>query len=151
MINLKKNEIDDEVNEIESAYDFDEGSFEVNSGLVRAYYLQEKFGSAFLKVEALRSLAETDEQVALVLYWRALIQEKREQPADAIKTWRELLKMDADVMTVEMRADAEQHLRSVVTPTNTPKAGAGTPTPRTGSGATPTKTPTKAPSKTPTP
>ncbi len=147
LINLENNNVDDAVSDLERAYDYDEGSFDVNLGLVRAYYLQEKFGNAFLKVEALKSLAETDEQTALVLYWRALIQEKREVPVDAIKTWRELLKMDADVMTAEMRAEAEQHLISIVTPTNTPKAGTGTPTPRT----TATKTPTRTPSKTPTP
>ena len=37
---------------------------EVNLGLVRAYYLQEKFGSAFLSVDVLRSVAETDEETA---------------------------------------------------------------------------------------
>ncbi len=33
--------------------------------------MQEKFGSAFLKVEVLKSVAETDEETAMMLYWRA--------------------------------------------------------------------------------
>ena len=137
LANLELNKVDLAVPDLEAAFDADGTSFTVNLGLVHAYYLQEKFGSAFLKVEALKSLAKTDEQTALALYWRALIQEKRGEAKDAIKTWQDLLKMDASVMSSEMRLEADQHLRQIVTQTNTPKSGTRTATPRA-----PTRTPT---------
>jgi len=128
LANLELNNIESAVGDLEKAFEANDSSFDVNLGLVRAYFLQEKFGSAFLKVEALRVLAETDQETAVALYWRALIQEKRGEKQDATKTWQELLAMDLDAMTGEMRLEAEQHLREVVTPTNTPRPGTSTPT-----------------------
>ncbi len=141
---LELGNADKAVPDLERAYGLDKDNFDINLGLARAYYFQEKFGNAFLKMEELNSLAETDEQIALVHYWRALIQEKRDQPEDAIAEWKALLAMDKDVMTAEMRADAEQHLKAIVTPTNTPKPGNKTATP------TRTKTRTPTPRVTPT-
>jgi hypothetical protein len=119
--------------------------------------------------------------MALALYWHALSQEKRGEMKEAVKDWQELLKLDADVMTPEMRAEAETHLKAVVTPTNTakpvtptatkkggtatpttksgtgtptPKKGTATPTVKAGNSATVTVTPTAklaVPSLTPTP
>ncbi len=149
LASLELNDLDRAVEDLEKASSIDEKSFEVNLGLLRAYYLQEKFGSAFQKAEALKSLAETDEETALALYWHALIQEKRGEAKDAIQDWKDLLKMDEDAMTLEMRAEAEQHLKSIITPTNTPKGGTPTPTP-TPRGGTATPTP-KGGTKTPTP
>ncbi len=140
LAHLELNDIDDAFNDLNSAFNVDEKSFDVNFGLVRVLYLQEKFGTAYQKVEALKPLASTDEQIALVLYWRALIQEKRGETKDAIRTWQDLLTMDPKAVTSEMLLEAEQHLRAVITPTNTSKAGTRTPTPR--SGLTPTRTPT---------
>ena len=146
---LELGNADDAVRDLERAYEVDEDSFEINMALVRAYYLQEKFGSAFLKVEACRTLAETDEETALVHYWKALIQEKRGEAESAIEAWRALLKMDPDVMTEEMRSEAELHLRTIVTPTNTSRAGTRTATPAVTSTRTPTPTKTRTPTRTP--
>jgi tetratricopeptide (TPR) repeat protein len=140
LANLELNNVDQAVEDLEKAFAEDEQSFEINLGLARAYFVQEKFGSAFLKAEALKSLAETDEETALMLYWHALSQEKRGEVKDAIKDWQELLAMDEDVMTPEMRAEAEQHLKMVVTPTNTLKAATATKTLKAGTAtATPKK------------
>jgi tetratricopeptide (TPR) repeat protein len=145
LANLELDNIPKAIEFLEKAFDYDETSFETNLGLVRAYYLNETFGTAFLKVEALRALADTDEQTATALYWRALIQEKRGETKDAIKTWQDLLKMDPEAMTPQMREEADQHLRTIVTPTNTLKPGSATPTPRTS--VTPTRTPSPTPTK----
>jgi tetratricopeptide (TPR) repeat protein len=141
LANLELNRTDAAVQDLESAFEVDKDSYDVNLGLVRAYYLQEKFGSAFLKVEAVKSLAKTDQETAVALYWRALIQEKRGEKKDAVSTWQALLKMDASAMTSAMRLEAEQHLKEVITPTNTPKKGTATPTPKGGRTATRTPTP----------
>ena len=158
LANLELNNIDQAVNDLENALNEDDKSFEVNLGLARAYFIQEKFGSAYLKAEALKSLAATDQETALALYWHALSQEKRGDIKDAVKDWQDLLKMDADVMTPEMRATAEEHLKAVVTPTNTLKPGTATLTPKPGTVTptpkvtrTPTVTVTPSPSRTPTP
>jgi tetratricopeptide (TPR) repeat protein len=144
--NLELNNIDQAVDDLENALQEDDKSFEVNLGLARGYFLQEKFGSAYVRAEVLKSLAKTDEETALALYWHALSQEKRGEFKDAVKDWQELLKLDADVMTPEMRATAEEHLKAVVTPTNTAKpvtptatkkGGTATPTPKGGT-VTPT-------------
>jgi tetratricopeptide (TPR) repeat protein len=148
---LELNNIDQAVADLEAAYEVDDGSFDVNLGLVRAYYIQEKFGNAFISVDILRVLAEDDEQKAIALYWRGLIQEKRGESKDAIKSWKALLAMDANAMTAKMRADADLHLRTIVTPTNTLKPGSATPTSKVGT-ATATLTPKagNSPSGTPT-
>ena len=140
------------------AVDEDPKSFEARLGYTKALYGVNKFGSAFLQVEAMRSLAETDEQKALELYWRGKIQEERNDIRDAIKAWQDLLKLDADVMTPEMRKEAQDRLNELLpptitpTPTRTPKGGASTATPKP---ATPTRTksptPTRTPTATPTP
>jgi tetratricopeptide (TPR) repeat protein len=148
LASLEMNDAPAAIEYLEEAYDFDEDSFDVNLGLVRAYFLNETFGTAFLKVETLNSIADTEEQQALALYWRALIQEKREETKSAIDDWQELLKMDPDVMTIEMREEAERHLRTMVTPTNTPKPGTPTKTPT--KGPTAIKTKTRTPVATPT-
>ena len=152
LANLELNNIDQAVDDLEKAFNEDEKSFEINLGLARAYFIQEKFGSTFIQAEILTSLAETDEETALALYWHALSQEKRGEMKGAIKDWQALLKMDEDAMTPEMRAEAEQHLKAVVTPTNTPKPGTATPTPKIGTVTpTPKVTVTPTPSRTPTP
>ncbi|GAB1470522.1 hypothetical protein MASR2M66_14000 [Chloroflexota bacterium] len=134
---------DEAVDDLATAVDEDDQSFFARIGFAQALYGQKKFGTAFLQIEAARSLEETDEEQALELYWRARIQEKRNEIRDAIKNWNALLAMDEDAMTPEMRAEAKQRLSELVpptvtpTPTRTPKGGAATPTP--------TRTPTKTP------
>jgi len=132
-------DVDQAVSDLEAAKEADDGSFDINLALLRGYFAAEKYGSAFLQVEALKSLAETDKQTAIMLYWRGLVQEKREEPKDAIKAWKALLKMDEKAMTADMRKEAQAHLDKLapVTVTPTPKKSA-TPAPA----KTQTKTPT---------
>lgn len=146
------------VDDLQKAVDDEPQNFDIRLGYAKALYGDRKFGTAFLQIEAARSLAKTDEQKALELYWRARIQEQRNDIRDAIKTWQDLLKLDEDVMTPEMRKEAQDRLKVLVPPTNTPKGGGSTSTPKPATAtskpdATPTatRTPTKAPSATSTP
>ncbi len=160
LANLELDNIDQAVDDLELAVGVDERNFNVQLGLARAYYMQEKFGTAFQKIEVVRSLAKSDEEKMWALYWRALIQEKRDQRKDAAKDWQALLAMDKDVVSKEMREEAQQHLIAMSTSTPTPKPGAKTPTPKAKT-ATPTpkvgtSTPkpgavTVTPTRTPTP
>jgi tetratricopeptide (TPR) repeat protein len=114
--------------------------FQVNFGLMRVSYLQGKFGTAYLQNEALRSQAQNDAQMALVLYWSGLIQEKRGQPLEAAKAWQALLELPESATTAEMRATAEEHLRTLKITTPTPSSSR-TRTPTATSSLTVTPTP----------
>ena len=136
--------------DFERAIPFLTETFEIKIGLTRSYYAQEKYGNAYQEAEGAMSLAKTDEQHALALYWRALSNEGRTAFREAVKDWQALLKLPASAMTAEMRSTAEDHLRKIalMTPSLTPKPSpptrTNTPVPTGG-----TKTPT--PTRTPTP
>jgi tetratricopeptide (TPR) repeat protein len=128
--------------DMERAVPFFEDSLEIKIGLTRSYYMQEKYGSAFLQIEAAKALTRTNQDRALVLYWRALVQEQRGQIEDAVATWQELLRLPVSAMTEEMRSQADQHVRTIALITPSP------------TGRPPTRTPTRpvrTPTRTPTP
>lgn len=145
---LQLGNVDQAVSDLEIAVREDDRSFEIRLGLTEAYYLQKKYGNSFLQTEAMKSFADTDEEVALTLYWRALSQEGRGDDRDAIRVWLDLLAMDEDVMTPEMREKALENLKALNFSTPTPRTPTVTPTVRTTN--TPTRTPTSAASPTPT-
>jgi tetratricopeptide (TPR) repeat protein len=124
-------------------------SFDANIGMTEIYYGEGTFGTAYLQSETALAKATNDTQRALAIYWRALCQEKRDEPAAAAKDWRTLLEMPADVMTAQMRQDARDHLTSIVVPTSTARffGPTYTPTPP----PTPTFTLTPRPGNTATP
>ena len=134
------------------AIEFYPDSFDANIGLTQIYYRKGTFGTAYLQAETAYARAETDGERALAVYWRALAHEGRESWAEAIKDWNTLLNMPGGAVTAEMRLEAREHLRSIATPTRTPRpeaptaTGTVTPTRRPGSTATvPALTPTKSP------
>ncbi|MFZ5881681.1 MAG: tetratricopeptide repeat protein [Chloroflexota bacterium] len=143
----------------EAQADFERGipvtgeTFEVKIGLTRAYYGQEKFGTAYQQAEGAMALAQTDEEKALVLYWRALAHEGRNAFKEARDDWQALLKLPKSATTEEMRAAAEEHLEKLarmtpsptLKPTNTPTRTKTPPPP------TNTKKPTPTPTRTRTP
>lgn len=134
--------------DLEKAYEQYPDSFELILALTRVYYTNEKYGSAYLKIVAADALDETPQQQAQIYYWSGLIQEKRDQPLDALKAWRALLALPANVMTPEMRKDAQEHVSALVTPTPTLKASHRT---ATAAAAAKTNTPKSKPTGTPTP
>ncbi|MBL8050295.1 MAG: tetratricopeptide repeat protein [Anaerolineales bacterium] len=141
------------IDDMTIAVDEDDQSFEARLGYARAYYIDEKFGSAFLQVEIAQNLAKTDREKALALYWRAKSQEGRGDIGDAIKSWNDLLKLNRNAMTPEMREEAEARLDVLIPPTATPRGGASSPTvtpvTRTPTSSTPTPTRTRTPTPTP--
>ena len=135
---------EDDIDRMVSFYPED---FEINLAIVRAYYIREKFGTAELSLPKAESLAETDEQKALIYYWSAQVFEKRSEqnPGKAAQYWQKLLDLPEDAMSAEMRTEAEERLIALQTPTPTAKPGSKTATPtRTPS---PTRTPTPTPTK----
>jgi tetratricopeptide (TPR) repeat protein len=135
------------------AIEFFPNSFDANIGLTEIFYKKGTFGSAYLQSEAAKAKATDNKELALALYWRALSQEGRGHPAEAIQDWKTLLAMPLSAMTPEMRKDAQVHLRTIVIPTRTPTGPSltpsVTPTNRPGSTATPPPGPQPAPTETP--
>jgi tetratricopeptide (TPR) repeat protein len=130
--------------------------FEPNLALMRAYMLQEHFGDAYLQGERLLSMAETDEELAQVYYWRALNFEKREEPRNAADSWQELLLLPRSAVTAKMRSEAEAHFYDIYTRTPSPTATRRTSTPSPTRTLTPrsgaaSRTPTPSKTRTPTP
>jgi tetratricopeptide (TPR) repeat protein len=138
---LELNNVSAADTDVRRVIEFFPNSFDANLGLIRISYLEDHYGDAFLHLDSTSALAKTDGQKASLLYWTALIQEKRGNNKAAITAWTALLAMSPDVMTQQMYDDATQHL--AVLTTATPPTETSTPT------ATPTITPT--PSSTPTP
>lgn len=137
--------------DLDEALNFYPDLFEANLALVRAHILNERYGSAEQALDKTETIAETDEQKALIYYWAAITYEKRENPKKAAAYWQLLLDLPEDAMTAEMRTEAEEKLSALATPT--PKVSPTptkrvTPTPT--KNVTPTRTPTATP-KTPTP
>jgi tetratricopeptide (TPR) repeat protein len=151
---LELNNIDSADGDIHKAIEYFPNSFDANLGLMRVSYVESHYGDALLHIGSTSTLAETDQQKALVLYWTALIQEKRNDPKAAITAWQSLLAMSPDAMTSQMRDDATQHLAMLATSTPTPEGGIPTASPAaTNSTDTPISTPTatQTPASTSTP
>ncbi|MCZ2126237.1 MAG: tetratricopeptide repeat protein [Anaerolineales bacterium] len=142
LANVKLGNFRDAEGDLNAAVEDDSTSFEARLGYAEALYGIEKYGSAFLQAEAMRGLESNNEEKALELYWRARIQEKRNDIRDAIKSWNDLLKMDKSAMTKEMRDEAQARLAALVPPTNTPKGSKPTSTPMPKASATPKVTST---------
>ncbi len=124
LANVKLGNYRDAEGDLNAAVADDPNSFEARLGYAEALYGIEKYGSAFLQAEAMRGLESNDQEKALELYWRARIQEKRDDIRDAIKSWNALLKLDEKATTKEMRAEAQARLNALLPPTSTPKPSA---------------------------
>jgi tetratricopeptide (TPR) repeat protein len=138
--------------------EFYANSFEVNLARVRLELLQAREGNALLLVNRIKSLAATDEEMALAYYWSAKVFEAREEFNDAAEHWTLLLELPEEAMTEEMHLEAEERLAELATPTRTPsrtptvrpRTPTRTPTPSRTPNVSPTRTPTRTPSRTPT-
>ena len=151
---LALNDLDNASTNFKRALQFFPDSFNANIGLTETLYKGGTYGNSYLQAETSKSKASGNTQLALAIYWRALSQEGRLSFGDAIADWKTLLSMPADAMTPEMRKTAEEHLKTIVTPTYTPKPSL-TPipsrTPRVSSTPDATSTPASSGSETPTP
>lgn len=135
-----------------SAAGWNTNSFEANIGYAQALYSTGSYGDAYEQFGKCRALAEDDAQMAQFYYGRALAAEALNNVPAAIYDWTNLLKLSDEAVTPEMRAEAEEHLSNLHTPTPTPRPSLTptiTRTPR--ASITPTVTRTPRATLTPTP
>lgn len=155
---FQEDEIDEAQDDLDRALQYYPDDFELNLTLMQISMRNEFFGDAFLQGETVLALAETDEELALAYYWRALNFEERDDLEEAADSWQGLLELPARAMPRQMRSEAQERFSELRTVTPSPTASptrtaSNTPTPsRT---PTPTRTPTitRTPTKTlsPTP
>ncbi|MCP4138945.1 MAG: tetratricopeptide repeat protein [Chloroflexi bacterium] len=126
------------VDDLDKANRYLDDSFEVSLAFAKSHILVEHYGDCYLQVERTRPLAETELEEALIYYWRATCHEGREDISSALKDWEALLELPRSADTKDLRAEAQERLGELYTPT-----------PTSTKGPTPTKTP--KPSQTPTP
>lgn len=118
-------------------------SFAINLGLGRALQAAERLSEGYLQIDGSQVLAETDEQLAAVYYWRALALEALDNALKAEEDWQSLLELPERSVPEMWATIAEEHIAALHAPTPTI-----TPTPGVTSG--PTETPVTTQKSTPT-
>ena len=86
--------------------------FEARISLAQAYLATGNPSGAFFEINASSSLAKTNEQRAMLFYWRATVLEALGQNENALADWRSLLNLPEDAMPAEWRQTAEQRVQN---------------------------------------
>ena len=121
-------------------------SFTHNLHLGRALLVAERFGDARGQLNNCENLAESDEELAQVYYYRALISEALENRPWAIRDWQSLLALPEDSVPQAWLLLAAKHLTPTPSATTTKTATATkTSTPKASSTTSPTPTLTPTP------
>ncbi|MFO7623928.1 MAG: tetratricopeptide repeat protein [Anaerolineales bacterium] len=127
-------------NELMTAMRLYPNTFDINLHLGRALLVADRPKDASRQLNSAAKLANSDEELAALYYWRALSGEASNDPLAAIKDWQSLIELPDDVVSAEWIKTANEHLLALIPPTATP-----TPT------RTPTQTITPTPTRTPLP
>jgi tetratricopeptide (TPR) repeat protein len=133
-------------NELMTAMRLYPNTFDINLHLGRALLVADRPKDASRQLNSAAKLANSDEELAALYYWRALSGEASNDPLAAIKDWQSLIELPEDVVSTEWIKTANQHLLALIPPTPT-ATSTRTPTPT----ITPTPTRTPLPSATATP
>ena len=134
------------VNDIANARQLLPDSFELSSGLARAFLAVGNDDNAYVQINASEDLAQTEQEFAELYYYRAKIALEIAQIDRARLDYQALLDLPEDIVPVEWRLEADLYLNP---PTPTPTA-TSTFTPTLTFTATWTLTPSITPSATPT-
>lgn len=87
------------------------GWFEARIYLAQALLATGNPSGAFFEVNAGAPLAETDRQLGMLFYWRAVMLEALNQLENALADWRSLLELPAEAVPAEWRAIAEERVQ----------------------------------------
>ncbi len=118
------------VNDLFAARNIDRQSFLASLGLGRALLLTNRFTDAISQFSGSEELAEEEDQLAAVYYWRALAREAAGDTRSAISDWNALLALPREVVPPEWRsAAAEKILLLTPSPTMINTIQSPTPSP----------------------
>jgi tetratricopeptide (TPR) repeat protein len=143
-------------NELMTAMRLYPNTYDISLNLGRALLVAGRSKDAVRQLNSAANLANSDEELAAVYYWRALSSEAAEELQAAIKDWESLLNLPDDVVPADWIKTANEHLLALIPPTPTPTSTrtptfTPTPTPTRTPLPTATATPSRTPSPTPTP
>lgn len=143
------------VENLDKSVQYNATSFRNVEGLSRAYMAIGKWGEAIIAMGKVEKLAANEIERGQFLYINAKAHQNMNFPAVAIRDWKALLALPEEAVLPERRAEAEQQLELLKTPTKVPPTATDTRTPTPNISSTPSNTPrpsaTRQPSTTPSP
>lgn len=146
-LQMLKENYDLALSNFEKAVSYNSESFRNAEGLARAYLATEEYGQAYITISKVEKMAANDREKGEFYYIQAIANQKLSAPSAALKAWNALLVLPEDVVPAERRAEAEEQVGLLGTPTRVPATVTSTPTPS----KTPLPTATRQPSRTPSP
>ncbi|MDX1436904.1 MAG: tetratricopeptide repeat protein [Anaerolineales bacterium] len=134
---------------LDTARRFQPKSFNINLEIGKTHLELQEYGNAYIQFNETLGLAEGDEELAALFYWRAQSLELLDEPAAATRDWRSLLDLPEEAVPNSWRVYAERRILILNPPTATPTPiPSKTPTPT--NTEIPSSTPTASPTRTPT-
>lgn len=137
--------------DFEAVWSKDKRNYPASMMLGKTFYKTGSYGNAYNQFEISNGLAETAQQKAEVLYWRAQSLEVLNYMEAALRDYKALMLLKTDVADAEWIAFASTKAVSLVTPTRTPVTPTATKTRVPSATVTPSRTPTATAKKTSTP
>jgi Tfp pilus assembly protein PilF len=159
-IHMANNEYDQAVSDYKLSVHYDATSFDAGIGLAQALIAvadnggdAKDYRTAYVDLNNMEKLVDTDQQHAVLYYYRAISLEKIDEMLGAYNDWHALVSLPQNAVTADMRATAEAHMVAIKTPTLLPPTVTGTVTPSPTVTRFPTNTPpiTSTPQVSPTP
>ncbi|MDX9990693.1 MAG: tetratricopeptide repeat protein [Anaerolineales bacterium] len=128
---------------------YNQNYYEAHVGVIRALFAVEDYNNGYAELAKIEKMAESDQQRAEFLYYRAISLGNIGFPRESIRDWQAILDLPEEATTEELRAEAQAKIDAYRTATPVPPTATSTYT------ITPTQTrmfsPTPAESNTPTP
>lgn len=139
------------VENFEKSVQYNAESFRNAEGLARAYMAVGKWGNAYITVEKVKKSITTNVEQGQYLYISATANQKLNAVSAAIRDWNALLALPEEAVPPERRAEAQEQLLLLKTPTKEPPTPTDTRTPQPTRTVTTTPTPraTRQPTTTP--
>lgn len=128
LIYLERGENTLALDDLSMAVKLNSRSFQAKIGLGRVYLATEKYGNAYMEIAGSRGLAKTDPDLATYYFYEALSLDGLGKSDLAIKDWKNLLALPADVVPADWASQARKRLMlpmatSTKTPTKTATPG----------------------------
>ncbi|GAB4485153.1 MAG: hypothetical protein Fur0016_09830 [Anaerolineales bacterium] len=141
------------VENFEKSVQYNAESFRNAEGLARAYLANGKWGNAYITVEKVKKFIANDVERGQYFYISATANQQLNAVGAAIRDWNALLALPEEAVPPERRAEAQEQLEVLKTPTKAPPTATDTRTPLPTRTVTVTPTPraTRQPSLTPSP
>ncbi len=151
LVHLDAGDPESALDDFETANVLRRNVFEVNLGIGRAYHAMGSASRAYSHYNSMEFLAQSDEQKALLFFYRAMALQEMGEAALELQEWRALLLLPPQAIPPSILRAADQRLAILDPPSPTATLTASpSPTPTITPTATPTNTPTNTATPTPT-